>query len=187
MKARVAILVVLIAGAVATMAAATTRTHTVVYHAFTTSGKPALRIAKTLSGSCNGGSSAINRSDAWRCFGGNFVLDPCFSSSHATGIVLCPGNPWRKSLIEVKVGNLTLGNTHRPSTNGLPWAIETVSGLKCVIATGATTVVGGLRANYFCKNSVSLWGNPSRNTEPWTIGVGKTKSTRNTQVKTAWF
>jgi hypothetical protein len=178
--------------AVAAAAAGSTKTH--IYRAFTASGKPAIKVTKTMEGFCNGGSIAIDRNDAWRCFAGNFVLDPCFSSSKAKGIVLCPAAPWKASGIKVRLtGKLRDGNKRKPSTSVLPWGIRTSTGLRCEIATGATLVVHKQRLNYFCLHSKSgLWGSPSRNHQPWTIRIAPastttTKLTKTVQIATAWF
>jgi hypothetical protein len=188
--------VVLAAGAAAGVGAALagaapTRTRAIIYQAFTSSGKPAIHVTSTSRGSCNGGASAINRSDAWRCFAGNFVYDPCFSSPKATGIVLCPLGPWTASGAEIKLtAPLTGANKGKPSTSGHPWAIETSTD-KCVAATGATSILDHLRANYFCQTTKNaLWGYPSRTSEPWTIYSAPgtaTKLTRKVAIKAAWF
>jgi hypothetical protein len=168
------------------------RTRTHIYEAFTSAGTPALHVKSTVRGSCNGGSAATSRADAWRCFAGNFVYDPCFSSSAAKGIVLCPAGAWSSTGIEIKLtGRLVFGNKGKPSTSGVPWAVETTSGAKCEIATGATSVIGGRRANYYCQKSKSwLWGNPSRKAEPWTLYTAPltaTKLTRTVKLSVAWF
>lgn len=182
------------AGTGAALAGATsapTRTRTVIYQAFTASGKPAIHVTSTARGHCNGGSAAINRADAWRCFAGNFVYDPCFSSSKATGIVLCPLGPWTSSGAEIKLtARLSGANKGKPSTAGHPWAIQT-SADKCVAATGATSILDHLRANYYCQTTKNaLWGYPSRTSEPWTIYSAPgtaTRLTRKVPVRVAWF
>jgi hypothetical protein len=185
--------VLIVAALVAAGAApAASSTKADIYRAFTSSGKPAIKITKTVKGTCNGGSAAVNRSDAWRCFAGNFVYDPCFSSTEAKGILVCPGNPWNTSAVELKVsGKLRFPDKGKPSTSGMPWAIQTTTGLKCVIATGATTVLQKQRLNYFCVRSKDgLWGSPSRKHEPWTIHIAPpsaTKLSKTVAIKTAWF
>jgi hypothetical protein len=171
-------------------ATAATLTQAVVYHAFTGSGKPAVQVTRTAHGLCNGGAISTGRADAWRCFAGNFIYDPCFSSSKATGIVLCPLIAGKGSVTEIKLKQplpTGFGNKGKPSTKGLPWAIKTVSGLKCTLITGASNVVNHMRANYFCSHGPTLWGAPSRSHEPWTIRTGQTKPTGTTQIRTAWF
>jgi hypothetical protein len=79
----------------------------------------------------------------------------------------------------------------KPSTSGVPWAIETTTGLKCVIDTGATSTIGATRANYGCNRGTGwLWGDPSRRTEPWRIRIAPLSARRlqrRVGVAQAWF
>lgn len=184
--------VIAAAGAASAALAGATATHAVIYHAFTSSGAPKIAITSKGRGHCNGGSAAIDRGDAWRCFSGNFVYDPCFSSRKAKGIVLCPVGPWTSSGVEIKLTDrLKGGNRAKPSTSGEPWAIETAAGTQCEFGTGASTLLDHLRANYYCATSKAvLWGYPSRKSEPWTIYSAlptATKLTNEVKIKTAWF
>jgi hypothetical protein len=187
-----AVVVAAATGAGAALASGGALTRAVIYRAFTASGAPALHVTSTVHGKCNGGSSAINRDDAWRCFAGNFVYDPCFSSSKAKGIVVCPAGPWTSSGTEIKLKSRLAGaNKGRPSTSGVPWAVETTSGAKCTFATGTSTVLGLRRANYFClKGKIWLWGAPSRKSKRWTIYAAPLTATRLThkvKISIAWF
>jgi hypothetical protein len=169
-----------------------TRTQTHIYQAFTSSGAPAVHVKSKVRGDCNGGSAATDRADAWRCFAGNFVYDPCFSSSAANGVVLCPTGPGSTSAVEIRLtAGLTDGNKGKLSTSGVPWAVETTSGALCGLNTGATTVVDHRRANYFCAHSKDwLWGAPLRKSEPWTIYSAVPTATRLThkvKLSVAWF
>lgn len=179
----------------AARAGAAMRTRASVFHAFTSAGKPAGHVARTLRGSCWTGSLAADRADAWRCMAGNEILDPCFSSPRARGRVLCPATgPWSSSLVELKLTKRLPGqyaNRRRPSTFGLPWALRTTLGWRCELATGATTVVHGLRLNYFCTGTKQgLWGSPLRASEPWRIYVAPSSARtlrRRVGISVAWF
>ncbi len=186
-------LLVLGAGAASAFAASaggSTRAH--IYRAFTASGAPAIKVKKTVNGSCFSGSSAINRNDAWRCMSGNFLYDPCFSSGKAHGFVLCPAAAWKRSGIKLKLTKSLpnkLRDKNKPSTSGMPWAILTTSGLRCAIDTGATGTFHHLRANYSCRGGKWLYGSPDRKHEPWTIQAGSAhpKKLQKLAIKTAWF
>jgi hypothetical protein len=174
--------------------ASATPTRAVVYHAFTSSGKPAYRVGRTLRGSCFSGAQSVNRDDAWRCISGNALFDPCFSSTQAKGIVLCPSTPFSSSMVEIKLTKrLPTGMADKgtPSSSGLPWAIKTTTGLKCVMDTGATNAIGTTRANYGCQPGTSwLWGDPSRTTKPWTIRIAPLSArrlSRRVGIAQAWF
>lgn len=177
------------------MALAGTRTHAHVYRPFTASGQPAGHVTKTVRGSCWTGSLAADRRDAWRCMGGNFIYDPCFSSSKAHGVVLCAATgPWSSDVIKFKLTKklpAKFANKRAPSTHGLPWALVTTKGWKCRLVTGATTVADGKRANYACQGtSEMLWGSPERGSEPWKIYVAKPQAKHlhnRTGIRAAWF
>lgn len=177
------------AGAVA---ASGIRTQTHIYRAFTATGKPATRVTRTASGSCFVGSLAIDRDDAWRCGSAGVVYDPCFSSSKLRGIVLCPLFPWRTTTIEIKLTKrLPQPDPGKPSTTGLPWALQTTAGATCLFNTGGANVIGRVRANYFCTNSKDeLWGTPSRKSQPWRIYSAPPTAkrlTRRVRIRIAWF
>jgi hypothetical protein len=178
------------------LAAAATSTRVVSFAAFTVGGVPTVKITRTLKGSCYSESLAADRDDAYRCISGNFLYDPCFSAPVAVhakkGIVVCPVAPWTNSGVEVKLTKRFPKNTlPKPSTRGLPWAIETVSGCKAPLDTGATMVIARNRANYYCSNTKQwLWGTPSRKTEPWSIYIAAANATRLSKriaIKEAWF
>jgi hypothetical protein len=182
-------MILIAAAALAASAAATTRTHAVLFRAFTSSGTPALPVTSTVHGSCFAASIAADRNDAWRCMQGNLIHDPCFSSANAPGIVLCSDAPWTGKLFEIKLTAALPkpGNTPKPSTSGRPWAITTFSGLKCVAVTGTTLTSGHHFGSYFCRGGLLLWDKPNRKHHPWTISTGRTKPTGTAQIKTAWF
>jgi hypothetical protein len=174
-------------------ASAATRTSARIYEPFTASGAPSVHVAQTHRGSCFSGSLASGRRDAWRCISRNLIYDPCFSSGKVH-FVLCPSGPGSASAIKIKLTKgLPTGfaNKGKPSTSGLPWALQTVAGAKCVLATGATNVIQRRRANFFCGTHKDvLWGDPIRRTEPWTIfsaPANAKKLTRKVAIKTAWF
>jgi hypothetical protein len=190
----VAVSVGLTALAVGSEAMAGTPTSARVYRPFASSGKAAIRVTKTVRGYCWTNSIATDRIDAWRCFGGgSFIYDPCFSSSSARDVVLCPTTWWKGSGIEIKLTKSlpkAFGKLPQPSARLRPWAIETFSGLHCQANTGAGTVKDGLDSSYFCIHSNQvLWGGPSLKTEPWTIYVAPPSApslTRRANIWIAW-
>jgi hypothetical protein len=148
-------------------------TSVTVYQAFTPHGSVTLQ-TRSRSGDCPSGSEATTRRDAWRCFSGNFVYDPCFSSTHDRGVVVCPEAPWLKRGVEIHLTKplaRAQGNHAAPSQSLQPWALELSDGLRCLFADGATNVVEGQRLNYFCgrASKEGLWGLPDRTSTPWTI------------------
>jgi hypothetical protein len=166
-----------VAGVMTMPAAATahSRTTATIFQAFAPDGAPTLN-TRPKSGSCWTGALTIARSDAWRCLVGNYIYDPCFSSSQAQGVVICP-NLQVNGGVEIHLTKRLprgMGNTGTPSLNDQPWNIQLTNGHHCMLSSGATNVVHGKRLNYFCGGGLKygLWGFPRRNGEPWTILVG---------------
>src|SRR4051812_16554969 len=49
---------------------------------------------KRRSSDCNSESFVNGRSDAWRCFVGNTILDPCFEAPFEEDVAVCVESPW---------------------------------------------------------------------------------------------
>jgi hypothetical protein len=173
-----AAVVVLAASILAATAGATSQTTRVqVFRPFA-NGKLAagLSVAKSFNGSCWEGSLADPRKDAWRCFIGNSINDPCFSDSHVRTWVACPadGTPFGTTVLRL---NLTkplprsLANRGSPG-EGDPWAIRLPGGKVCTFLTGATFAFHGKRVNYGCTKTLFLAGSPDRSKPTWTITSG---------------
>jgi hypothetical protein len=175
------------------LANAQTGTSVTVYQAFTSQGFVRLH-THSRSGDCPSGSEATPRRDAWRCFSGNLVLDPCFSSTHDHGIVVCPEAPWLKQAIEIHLTKPLVhkyGNHSAPSQSLQPWALELYDGRRCLFADGASNVVENQRLNYFCGSGSQegLWGSANRSSAPWTIlsaPFQATKLTESVAISHAW-
>ena len=165
----VAIATVLVCASIA--AAAVSRTHASVYEPFGSNGA-VIGHVKVASGYCFTGSEVTARDDSFRCFVGNFLYDPCLRSPVDRGVVVCP-IPWNGTGTEIRLTKpLPTAATHTPPSLALePWALETTSGARCLLAGGASNVVGGVRLNYFCgaRAKYGLWGYPSRRSPLWTI------------------
>jgi hypothetical protein len=163
------------------VACAQAGTGVTVYQAFTPHGSVTLH-TRSRSGYCPSGSEAAPRRDAWRCFSGNLVLDPCFSSTRDRGIVVCPEAPWLKDAVKIHLTKpLAQANANHsaPSQSLRPWALELSNGLRCLFAEGATDSVEGQRLNYFCgsNSKEGLWGLPNRASTPWTILIAPFQAT----------
>jgi hypothetical protein len=185
-----AALVVLLAGS--STAAAAPGTKVFLFRAFTSKGRPTIRVTH-VRGSCFSGSDATPRDDAWRCSFGDELADPCFSSARATGVVLCPSaDPASGTEITLSARlPRAQANRAQPSKNLHPWDLRLSSGRYCEFSGGATSAVAGVRLNYFCEGLTDsgLWGWPDRASSPWTIFVApfNAKSlTRRVAIERAW-
>ncbi len=147
------------------------------------------------SGYCWTSSGTTVRRDAWRCFVGNLIYDPCFSSSAAKSIVLCPTAPWNNAGIEIKLTkSLPTSQANRGpiSLSDQPWALHTDTGRNCVFNSGTGSVIRGVRSNYYCSGAGApyLWGYPDRHVEPWTIYTAPADATHLTttvSIRQAWM
>jgi len=177
--------------AAATSDAATTAT---IYRAFHPNGASVVR-THPRAGYCGSGSETAARRDAWRCFSGNLVLDPCFSFNRHSSSVVCPSSPSGRTGIRVRLtSRLPVGfqNAPAPSTRAQPWALELTDGRRAVFASGASDSIEGMRLNYFFGRSVEegLWGYPDRSSQPWTILVapfGATALSARVAIRRAWM
>jgi hypothetical protein len=165
-----------------------------IFAAVSPSGSPTVTITSRAKGSCWEGSILTPRREAWRCTVGNEIEDPCFSGEHEA--VVCPTEgPWSGKGIEILLTEplpRNHENTGRwPSGEPTqPWALELTDGSHCGLAGGATSVVDGMRLNYFCApDKLSLYGDPDRSSPLWTIFGGPLNAAQLTQhtIAIAWF
>lgn len=70
----------------------------------------------------------------------------------------------------------------------LPWALELADGQQCGLATGATTVMAGMRANYACEGGGWVLGELDRSQPVWTASFwdGGGSSTTLVDVAAVW-
>jgi hypothetical protein len=156
---------------------ASVRTAVTVFHAFTATGTPTLPTTPA-SGYCSAGSLATDRRDAWQCRVGKDSYDPCFSSSAAPGIVLCP-NAQLSGAMKVRLTHpLPTQHSDRgtASIRSQPWLIEVKAKheARCLFVTGAKPYPDGTRPDYRCTGSLSGFGAvalPNRTKDPWTITI----------------
>jgi hypothetical protein len=143
------------------------------------------------SAHCVLGSEATG--NAYRCFAGNSILDPCWvqaGSSHSH--VLCLPAPWSHAAIRLHVSKYDNSTMVGPSRQ--PWGIRLANGTRCAFVQGASSVVHGRRLSYFCQNSMTvLLGSPNRAKPVWRIHTGRSskhgrvKATGRKAIGTAYF
>lgn len=176
--------------------ASATRTTSTIFHAYSPGGTTtSIPVSRAVSGYCWTGSITIARSDAWRCFVGNYIYDPCFSSSDLPGVVACPTVYLKNELLIHLTRSLpySRGDRHAPSVRDQPWNIELTSGRHYALSSGATSVVDGRPLLYFCGPGcpqAGLWGLPDRAVEPWNIFYAPFTATTLTErlaIRHAWM
>lgn len=150
-------------------------THLVIYSPFSINGglAPGVKVTARASGYCWTGSLSDPRSDAWRCFRGNLIYDPCFSGSFVTKWVACPlSAPFGAHVLRLNLTKplpFALADKTSDPTAGDPTTVRLTTGVTCVFADGATGTLAGMRLNYVCAGGAWLVGDPRRNTPTWTI------------------
>jgi hypothetical protein len=186
----VALVVTMAVGSTADSAQRTRRLH---YSPFATDGSAIGRLTVTPHdhGQCNTGSEAVV-GHVYRCFDGNVIRDPCYydnrtSADEGNDVVLCVESPWSRSAVRLRVDTLDSSYGRRPG--GPPWALELMSGERCVFAEGATNVVRGRRLNYTCSRSHYLWGSPDTSHALWRIRASRNyrgTNMRKLATRMAW-
>jgi hypothetical protein len=176
---------------------------------------PAVEVTAHARGICNFPSEADPVTDAYRCFGGNVIYDPCFGGD--TKPLICIESPWSAVGVRFKVTLFEAFDKHHDvhwhpgeapprevpvfpplptDEKHPPWALELASGLRCVFAEGATFFVANQRANYECGTNGfgggrGPWviGDPDRSTEPWVVSLLPKFGSRTSQVavRVAWY
>lgn len=145
-----------------------------------------LRVADRDAGKCWINSIVTTRPDAWRCASKRFIYDPCFALAYNTGQVACVISPFEPTVTVLRLTVALPRADSGQAGSGLPWALRLTNGDRCVFVAGATTVVAGMRANYFCKNSGTLFGAPDTKSPVWRIFSAKARSVEHlTQVSVA--
>jgi hypothetical protein len=174
MIGRIVTIICAIALGASAPAPAQTPKHTVVM-LFTPWSAGALRqgfaVASRGKGSCWTQSLSTNRPDAWRCFEGDDILDPCFSGAARSAFVACADDPFSKRVVLLQLTKPLPGDKN-PTTawlqpKGEPWALRLTNGDSCYLVTGATDVVAGLRMNFECKGDGWIIGFPDRSAALW--------------------
>jgi hypothetical protein len=153
-----------------------------------------IHIRRTADGECWTGSAADSRPDAWRCFLGDNILDPCFSNAGGTStFVLCAEDPWssvvRLALTKPLPQDMANEASDDPTAKH-PWAIKLDDGKKCVAFTGATGAIAGIGVSYGCDGGGFLAGEPHRGKQTWTIFYGSSydaKTLAERPIADAWW
>jgi hypothetical protein len=119
------------------------------YTAWDPNGDPVVNAFSDATGDCTTESCKSSRSDAWRCFAGSQILDPCFENPLFEREVLCVPSPWAREGVVVRTQLDEANRGRRPG--GRPWAVVLANGKRCGFLSGGTAVgPGSHRLNYAC-------------------------------------
>jgi hypothetical protein len=155
-----------------------------------------VHVVRARRGYCwTGSGAAYLRRDAWRCFIGNEIYDPCFAdpSGSVTGFVVCSfWMPWSNRVVKILLTRRLPASQRNPGgavTRRDPWAVKLRSGKGCTTFTGATGTIAGKGVHYGCVGGGYLLASPRR-ARTWTITYAasyKARSTRRVAIAEAWW
>jgi hypothetical protein len=168
-------------------------TATVAFHPYTSTGRLTVPADQVVRGQCWTTSIAAPGADAYRCFQGNKILDPCFapagsrapSANGAPVELACIAAPWSRALILRVNGKLPASaNADVPAR---PWAIQLRDGVRCVASTGTVPAVAGVNLTYHCTDggNAALAGTSGAMVAAQYAAPGAT-TLRSTAVTTVW-
>jgi hypothetical protein len=102
------------------------------------------------SGYCSSAATSTKRADAFRCYRGSYqILDPCFSSPAANGVVRCVAAPWTRKSVELQLTKpLPAGGQGVESF----WAVTLANGGNCTISPETTDVSYAHVVGWVCTN-----------------------------------
>jgi hypothetical protein len=160
----------------------------------TAGGQPAegYRVASTQDhANCEPGSEAIGQ--AYRCFAGNTVYDPCWAQKATTPTALCLPYPWSRTDVRLLV-SAPLGAIPNEGGAGLgePWGVELADGQRCVLAQGAHGEFDGHVIDYYCNAGLSLLRGLDESGPVWHASSVTTTSGQQARgpaeaIRIAWF
>jgi hypothetical protein len=104
----------------------------------------------------------------YRCFTGNFILDPCWKES-GRNAVICLVLPWSTKVTRLR---LTRRLPAVDSYGARIWGLRLGGGIgvDCLVSQGAGGAVGKRPISYFCRRRWVLLGNgPNRGLPLWTM------------------
>jgi hypothetical protein len=158
-----------------------------------------LRVALRTSGSCGPGSDVLPN-DVYRCGYRNWIVDPCWRDFRsAAPTVVCLGEPWGRTVIQLRLAAPPAPSSGRPNLKAEPWGITLVSGARCLAFQGAhdrlTGREGSPPIDYYCSKTLALVRGIDRGHPVWTIRAARITHQLShpyvligpVSIKAAWF
>ena len=173
---------------------ATQRTQQIYVSPVTSAGAPTggYRVtSRAANATCSAGSESIGQ--AYRCFAGNAIYDPCWAAKATKPVVLCVADPWLHTEAELRVSS-ALGPIPAGTGGdiGEPWGVELSGGQRCLLAQGAHTVFDGAVIDYYCSSGLSLLRGLGLGSATWTARSvidksGKLSDGPAEKIEIAWY
>jgi hypothetical protein len=149
-----------------------------------------VHVTRSARGYCWTTSNVESRRYAWRCFRGNYIHDPCFSSVKHARFVLCPTEPWSDDVLRLQLTRRLPRWQRSGYSKSLPVGVWTTTGKRCVHSSGATSEIGGRPITYTCAAGGLLVGLARRGTRIWTISFAssyRAKHLTRVGISDAWW
>jgi hypothetical protein len=144
-----------------------TRTHHIAPVDSSGQLKPAYRIIRSARGYC--WTTSFLNPGLYRCFLGNFILDPCWTKA-GRGAVLCLERPWSHQVTRLR---LTKRLPRTSAGHGGLWGLTLASGLNCQVPGGTHDIWRGHDVNYYCPRHEVLLDQPDRSAPTWRIRTAR--------------
>jgi hypothetical protein len=158
-----------------------------------------LRVSREAHGSCEPGSASLPN-NVYRCFSGNFVVDPCWRDWLAVvPTVICLEEPWAETVVRLRLSAPPKPASGRSDLGTEPSGITLRSGRRCLAAQGAhDTLTGkgdGPVIDYYCGKTLALVRGINRSRAAWTIRAARITHHLShayalvgwVPIKTAWY
>ena len=144
---------------------------------------PGIHVKERARGYCWETSAVESRRYTWRCFKGNYILDPCLSQAKHAHAVLCPIKPWSKQVVRLQLTRSLPAWQRERFKVTLPVGLWTTTGKRCIHGSGATGAIRSKPITYECAGGGVLAGYAKRSTSTWTIWYAtRYKARRVTRV-----
>lgn len=156
------------------------------FSAYDASGRLAVKVGESARGSCWTNSVAAPAPDAFRCFAGNNILDPCFARPRAgaPNEVACLATPWSTATVLTLTAPLPKPDSRAPDR---AWAFQLDNGARCVASTGTVPQVQGISLGYHCTDgSDAALRDISAPLVTADYGEAKSQAIQSVTVSTIW-
>lgn len=146
--------------------------------------------SRAADATCEPGSEAIGQ--AYRCFAGNYVYDPCWAAQASTTTVLCVADPWQRTDARLEV-SAPLPAIPNEGGIGEPWGVQLGTGQRCLLVQGAHPMFAGRVVDYICGGHLGLLRPVHKGTRPWSAQSvhlatsGQITSGATVSIVVAWF
>jgi len=156
------------------------------FSAYDSTGALTVPIESTGSGSCWESSIAVAAANAYRCFSGNSIEDPCFAVAPTATVVACLADPWAKAIVLTLTQALPEAS-RSGSVQLAPWSLQLADGVRCTVSTGQVPVAAGQAYNFHCTDGADAYLVPSTSADRVAVELAPGSSAaRSVAVQTIW-